>query len=139
MQRHLYLLGFLLWIASMTVAHGFSLLGPLTTPATTWQIPGIGYQRLGDIGGPVNIGEEYRWNIPTITYAFDGTFLNFFGQKGVDAVEEALAIINDLGPVSGFSPDLSEFPNEALKPNGEAAALRILDLKTTTLSALLEL
>jgi hypothetical protein len=128
-----------LLIGSTTLANAFSLLGPLTTPATAWQVPGIGLSRPGDIGNPVGTGEEYRWNVPDITYAYDDGFLNYFGQQGVQAVEEAIAIINNLGPVSNLSPDLSEFPLEALRPNPTAAALGIRDLKTTALSIVLEL
>src|SRR2546425_12391930 len=111
-----------LWIAVLLVgstafAYAFSLLGPLSTPATTWQVQGIGYSLPGDIGNPVNVGEEYRWNVPSIVYAFDDSFLNFFGEQGVEAVESALAVINDLGPVSNFSPDLSEFPQNPLLQN----------------------
>src|SRR5437773_7436403 len=103
-----------LLVGPVTGARAFSLLGPLSTPATAWQVQGIGFSLPGDIGNPVNIGEEYRWNVPNITYAFDESFLNYFGQEGVAAVEQAIAIINDLGPVSSFSADLSEFPIEAI-------------------------
>ena len=34
-----------------------------------------------------NLGEEYRLNSPIITYAFDESFLSFFGTEGVKAVE----------------------------------------------------
>jgi len=127
------------WLLMATACHGFSLLGPPTTPATAWQVPAIGYQRPGDIGGPETPGEEYRWTLPMITYAFDDSFLSYFGQDGIAAVEEALAVINNLGPVSTFSPDLSEFPPDALRQNGTASALGVIDLKTTTLSVVLEL
>src|SRR5437588_1867018 len=139
MQRIRTLLVALGWLISINLCHAFSLLIPLTTPATTWQVTAIGYQLPGDIGGPGGLGEEYRWNLQNITYAFDDSFLDYFGQEGVVAVEEALAIINNLGPVSQFSPDLSEFPTEVLKPNGTAAAMGILDLKTATLSLTLEI
>lgn len=139
LQRYQKLWIIALLIASAPLAKAFSLLGPLTTPATTWQVQRIGYSLPGDIGNPVNIGEEYRWNIPNITYAFDDSFLNFFGQQGIDAVEEALAVITDLGPVSNLSPELDEFPLEAIKPNGTAIALGIQDLKSTALAHVLEI
>jgi hypothetical protein len=141
MPRKAYIfIGICGWLLMVTACQGFSLLGPPTTPATAWQVPAIGYQRPGiDFGGPVTPGEEYRWTVPMITYSFDDSFLSFFGQDGVAAVEEALAVINNLGPVSSFSPDLSEFPPDALRQNGTAAALGVLDLKTTTLSTVLEM
>jgi hypothetical protein len=129
----------LLLVGPVTWVQAFSILIPPTTPATAWQVQAIGYQLPGDIGGPGNLGEEYRWNVPSIVYAFDDSFLNYFGQQGVEAVESALAIINDLGPVSSFSPDLSEFPQNAYLPNDLAAFLGIQDLKTTTLSLVVEL
>src|SRR6266446_6661489 len=109
-RRHIAILGLLLWAASMNVCPGFSLLGPLSTPATTWQTPALGYNVFGtEIGGPVNTGEEYRWNLHDITYAFDDSFLDYFGVDGIDAVESALAIISDVGPVSNLRPYLDEF------------------------------
>src|SRR5258705_9440436 len=99
-----------LLIASTALANAFSLLGPLSTPATAWQIRDIGFSLPGDIGNPMGTGEEYRWNVPKITYAFDSTFLDFFGQQGVDAIESGIAAINEVGAVSQLSPDLSEFP-----------------------------
>jgi hypothetical protein len=58
-------------------ASGFSLLGPFDT----WQTTAIGYNSPGtfafaDIGGPMNRGEEYRWNERTITYGFDKSFVD---------------------------------------------------------------
>jgi hypothetical protein len=138
-KKALSIIGIFGGLLMATVCHGFSLLGPPVTPATTWQVPAIGYQRPGDIGGPVTPGEEYRWTLPMITYAFDDSFLSYFGQDGITAVEEALAVINNLGPVSNFSPDLGEFPTEALRLHQTAASLGIIDVKTTTLSTVLEL
>jgi hypothetical protein len=136
-QKKLWIIAVLLLSASF--ARAFSLLIPLQTPATTWQVQAIGYQLPGDIGGPGNFGEGYRWNVPKITYAFDSAFLNYFGQAGVDAVEQALGVINDVGPVSNLSPELNEFPIEAVKANGTATALGILDLKSTALAEVVEL
>jgi len=60
-------------------------------------VQAIGYNTFNsDIGAPMNLGEEYRWNIRTVTYGFDESFLNYFGQKGVDAVNQAFAIFNGL-------------------------------------------
>src|SRR5262245_17132637 len=129
----------LLLVGWATWVEAFSLLVPPTTPATTWQVQAIGYQFGGDIGGPGNIGEEYRWNVPSITYAFDDSFLNFFGQQGVEAVEQAIGIINTLGKVSDFTPDLSEFPQNAYLGNDLAAFLGIQDLKTSALANLVEI
>ena len=57
----------------------FSLLGPYKT----WQVQAIGYNLPGDIGGPMTLSEGYRWNVPTIYYAFDQSFIAYFGSNGM--------------------------------------------------------
>lgn len=133
---------FILLMATGQKVLAFSMLGQFNA----WQTQLLDYRgdaadritRSGDIGGPMNLGEEYRWNIPRVYYAFNPAFLNYFGQKGVEAVEAAIKIINDLPAVSTFSPDLSEFPLESSRVNYQAAALGVLDMKSATLHVLLE-
>src|SRR5437867_13432986 len=59
---------------------GFSLLGPPKNggPPNDWQArgfggrpAGLGYTLAGDLGSAMNQLEGYRWNLPTIRYAFD--------------------------------------------------------------------
>ena len=114
-------------------------------PFDTWQVQAIGYNLNAfaipsgiDVGGPMNLSEEYRWNIPTVTYAFDESFLNYFGQDGVAAVESAIQLLNALPSASQLSPDLSEFPLDTRRFNYQATALSLFDLKSVALSALLE-
>ncbi len=114
-------------------AQAFALLGALDT----WMTEEIGYN-LADPGGPMNLGEEYRWNLPIITYGFDESFLNYFGQRGVEEVEKAVKILNDLPAVSQMSADLSEFPLDTRRFNHRASALFLYDLKTQALASLLE-
>ena len=141
----------LLSLAALTApcAEGFSLLGPFldqTNRATfPWQgrpyggrPGGLGYELKGDIGGPMSRQEAYRWTLPTIYYGFDASFLEYFGQPGVAAVEQAMAILNALPPASRMSSNLTEFPLEARAMNLGADALRLLDLKSHTLPLLLE-
>ena len=47
-----------------------------------------------------NLGEEYRWNSPIITYNFDESFLNYFGSNGVVAVEKGIDILNSIPAAS---------------------------------------
>jgi hypothetical protein len=119
---------------SLLPARAFSLLGTYET----WQVAGLGYQQRGDIGGPMALGNGYRWNVPIITYAFDRQFMNYFGQRGVQEVEKAIQILNSLPAVSAMSTNLTEFPLDAKRVNHQAAALRILDLKSYSLGILLE-
>lgn len=146
-------LGLLMMFAAS--AGAFSLLGPLkdnNSPTfgsqgidDPWQgAPyggkpgGIGYSLAGDIGGPMLPTEAYRWNVPIITYAYDTTFLQYFGSNGVNAVEQAIAILNALPPASQMTPTLTEFPLDTRAENQTAGSLALLDLKSTALSFLLE-
>lgn len=129
-------------------AFGFALLGPVnepyqggqpTTPAAAGGGPNeIDYNFPGDIGAPKNIGEEYRRNTPTLYYAFDRSFLDYFGTNGITAIEQAFAILNSLNNVSSYSADLSEFPLEAQRVNNKAQSLQLIDLKSTALHLLVE-
>ncbi len=128
-RRYLFLV-----ILTASSLHGlaFSLLGPYAA----WMTPQIGYQWPGDIGGPMNLGEEYRWNVPVISYAFDPSFVSYFGSNGVAEVEKAIKTLNDLPPASLM--DLDAASMNTLKVNTLAQTLGLLDLKSATLSMLLE-
>ncbi len=117
-------------------ACAFSLLGPLDARYQTVELGYNPYNR--DLGGPMNRGEEYRWNSPAITYGFDKSFLDYFGPKGVEAVDQAVAILNNLPAMSLLSADLREFPAEAKRVNYRASALGIIDLKSMALGILVE-
>ncbi len=125
-------LGFvLLW--NMTQAFGFTLLG---SPLAPWQTPRLGYDLNAPFfGGPVNLGEEYRWNVPVVYYGFSSEFLNYFGQRGVDDVEKAIKFLNDLPPMSQLNPD--DYPLASQRVNHRAQALGLYDLKSYTLSVML--
>ncbi len=110
----------------------FSLLGPYDT----WMQPTNGFRLPGDIGGPMNLGEEYRWNVPVLTYAFDASFLDYFGSNGVVAVEEAIQLLNNLPTTSQLAP--TNYPPEATRWNYHAQALGLTDVKSKTLAVLLE-
>lgn len=69
-----------------TRASAFSLLGP----HEDWMQTMNGFRQPNDIGGPMNLGQEYRWNVPVVVYAFDQSFRDYFGTNGVNAVEEAI-------------------------------------------------
>src|SRR5437879_4157747 len=110
-------------------AHAFSMLGPLGLSVESWKTQLIGWNpRNGDIGGAVNLGEEYRWNIKTLTYGFDESFLNYFGQRGVDEINKAIAILNALPAYSQMSSNLDEFPLDTRRENYRASALALADL-----------
>ena len=143
------------WIAllasGLQTSWGFALLGPLTLAngADAWQRVVIGYdlpytddflpgdpEFLGDIGGPRNIGEEYRRNVPVLYYTYDQTFLNFFGADGAGAVDGAYAIMNSVPKADKM--DLSQYPLVSTQPNFTAQADFLTDLKSETLHLLVE-
>jgi hypothetical protein len=95
-----------------------------------------GYRRLDDIGGPMNIDEEYRWNVPILTYSFDQSFVDYFGSKGVAEVEAAFRIMNDVPPASRLV--LSNFSLQAVGLNVVGLEHSLLDLKSATLSLVVE-
>ncbi len=59
-----WLLTALFLVAGLHSASAFSLLGPFEP----WMTTNLGFNNFflgtSDIGGPKNIGEGYRWNIP---------------------------------------------------------------------------
>lgn len=121
------------WLACLQPnAHAFALLGPYAS----WMTPDLGYQQPGDIGGPMALGEGYRWNVPIVTYGFDQSFIQYFGQSGVSAVEQAIQIINALPPASSILQ--SNYTFNAARMNYRAESLSLLDLKSVTLPVLLE-
>jgi hypothetical protein len=113
-------------------ANAFSLIGPYAD----WMDQTKSYHLPGDIGGPMNIGEGYRWNIPVITYGFERSFLDYFGSNGVAAVEAAIQILNQLPPASQIN--LESFPLAAWHTDFQAESLCVLDLKSQALGLLLE-
>ena len=96
----------LLWAAFLPASFGFTPLGPFKN----WQAPILGYNRPGDIGGPMSPLETYRWNVPVIYYAFDHRFVAYFGRHGVAAVDSAMKTFNDLPRFSQITNDGFYFP-----------------------------
>jgi hypothetical protein len=122
----------LLLAGSTLKSFGFALLGP----RADWMQVTNSYYQPGDIGGPMEIGQGYRWNVPVVTYGFDKSFLDYFGSNGVAAIEGAFKILNDLPRASEIT--LTNFPTDAARYNYAAAAENLFDLKSATLPLLLE-
>lgn len=144
-------LSVILLAASLQAGWGFALLGPSGNGGDSWQTATIGYDLaytesllpggpvfLGDIGGPKNIGEFYRRNAPVVYYAYNASFLGFFGSNGVVAADNAYGMMNSLTNVSSYSSDLSEFPLTSEHFNYFAQAHYLTDLKSITLHVLVE-
>jgi hypothetical protein len=110
----------------------FALLGPYES----WMVETNGFRQPGDIGGPMCISNGYRWNVPVVTYGFDQSFLDYFGTNGVAAVDNAIQILNDVPPASQIV--LANYPFNSQAVNYTADAQYLLDLKSATLTLLLE-
>ena len=103
------------------------------------QGPGSLYAVNTELGGTKNMGEGARLNVPIITYAYDSTFLNYFGAKGVEAVDSAFAVLNGLPKASSASAKLTEFVTQGNQQvNYSAEAMKMLDLKSTVLWLMME-
>jgi hypothetical protein len=124
----------ILFVVAAQAASAFSLLGPYDI----WQTDTIGYNLPGDIGAPMSQNNEFRWNQPVIYYAYDERFTEYFHDNGKFAIDQAIAMINNLTNLSSYSPELSEFPMDALRFNYEAQALGLIDLKSIALNLILE-
>jgi hypothetical protein len=140
----------LLAVCTVHTAFGFSLIGPFKG----YQVPVLGYNLPGDIGGPMTLTEAYRWNVPVVTYAFDESFIRYFGTNGMNAAEQALKLLGDVFPVSqipvvtnigAFGETTVSFlingepaPNDSRGENLTASSLGLLDLKSQTLAMLVE-
>lgn len=129
----------LLVLAAAQRAPAFSMWGP----AESWQTPDLDYgDRLffyntTELGGTKNFGVGSRLNVPIITYAYDYSFLSYFGIQGVKAVDSAFAVLNALPSAS--SANLSKFITEGVQQaNYSAQAMSLVDLKSITMAIMME-
>ncbi len=145
-MKNIWLVLAILFAAGQSM-FGFALLGPLgpgNGEAFQYQVEVIGYDLVPpagpvDVGTPKNLGAEYRMNNPNLYYACDASFLNFFGSNGLAAVDQAFGIMNNtLSNVSSYSSDLHEWTQNSSRFNYRATALDLLDLKSATLTAVIE-
>ena len=102
------------------LARGFTLIGP--TAPTFAPVAGAGLLPVGfagvaatqtmvnlatdPLGQPVQIKEFYRWQYPVLTYAFDPTFVQYFGRTGMAAMSNAFRVLNDY-----FEPENMSYTN----------------------------
>ena len=73
-----------LWAAPK--ASAFVMVGPLHASEFTSDANGTGgidFNYTDDLGGPKDLKTFFRWNIPLLTYAFDASFMQYFGWKAV--------------------------------------------------------
>ena len=115
-------------------ARAFSLLGQFESWMTVTN--GFYPSDEDEIGGPMCISNEYRWNVPVVTYGFDKSFLDYFGSNGVAAVESTINVLNNLPPTSQNDP--SNYATDVTYYNYTAQSQGLIDLKSETLYLLVE-
>lgn len=81
--------------------------------------------------GPMNIDEEYRFNVPIVTYGVTSDFASFFGARGVEEIRKAIAVLDDLPNVDQLEVD--DYPTQSYRVNHRARALGLIDVKSTAL------
>jgi hypothetical protein len=96
----------------------------------------LSFQDGYSIGGPMDIGQGYRWNVPVVTYGYDPSFLEYFGSNGVSAVDAAIQILNDLPAASSIT--LTNYLPFTLRMNYRAQAQGLVDLKSAALGLMIE-
>ena len=77
LHKFVICLGAAFLIASTDESDAFALLGPVQP----WMQTTNGVIFPGDIGGPMCISNEYRWNVPVVTSGFDKSFLDYFRNE----------------------------------------------------------
>ena len=139
MKRFLLILSCCFFCGALPKANAFVMIGQMDAAQITGG--GIDFNYTDDLGGPKDLKTFYRWNIPLLTYAFDASFMQYFGMEGRDAVKEAFAAINDFfenEEYSGLSSlDLNDhnFKNNFSSAwlNTTAKNSSIIDIKSLTL------
>ena len=131
-------------------ADAFVLVGPTDAGALEntlgWGAPNqavFSANLVDDMGTPKRIDEFYRWNTPNLTYGFDASFVQFFGEQGITAVTDAMNVLNDyFRPQDGSYVGVSDMNltkqgfggnyNTAWV-NGSARQENLIDIKSLTL------
>lgn len=134
-------------LAGATTVCAFSLYGPVneafqdTSIGYNEGLPAVTFANLGgvvDLGAPKNLAEGYRYNTRPIYYAFDASFVDYFGSNGIAEVDKAFAYFNNLTNFSSYSAGLNEFPLQSTRNNPQASAELLYDLKSAVMSLILE-
>lgn len=112
-------------------AAAFSLAGP----DEEWQTLRLGYTDDAVWPGAMNLTEEYRWNVPLVTYAFTPKFFDFFGERGVAEVEKAIEEFSKLPAYYKLDPN--DFPLNTLRVNYRAQEIGLVDIKSQIMSWML--
>jgi hypothetical protein len=121
MRIKVHLLGYAVLATSIFTVSAFSLRGPTQWPGVTTT---------------VDVDEEYRWNVPVVTYAFDQSFIDYFGPDGIKAVRKAFDILNALPRASRI--DIDSYPLHTRGFNTDASEQNLYDMKSMALSTIIQ-
>lgn len=134
-------------LCALAVRAAFAWVGTGTLLATQTAALDFGATRYyypfpagGELGGPQVPSVCARLNVGVITYAYDKTFLDYFGTKGEAAVDAAMGTLNALPTfVSGANPGLTAYLTQGnQRINYTAQALQLYDLKSAMLGLMVE-
>lgn len=131
MTRFFNLVAFAVLLVSASDTHAFSLAGP-RPPWMSEAIPSSNACYSG-LTGPMNIDEEYRFNVPIITYGVTSDFASFFGARGVEEVRKAIAVLDELPSADQIVID--DYPTKSMRINHRARALGLMDVKSVALQS----
>ena len=128
---------------------GFVMIGPLVMPADAVATVGgntVSLNITDDLGGPKDLKRFFRWNVPDLTYSFDDSFVRYFGLEGVNAVNDAIRVMNDFfEPEDGSYKGVSgmDYARDGFASNFNTTWLnttaqnqQIIDLKSLVLGML---
>ena len=84
----------LFFLIQVLPARAFVLMG---LPGTN-EVASFNYT--DEFGAPKDISWQgtkrfFRWNTPSFVYSFDASFVNYFGLEGMEAVDDAFAVVNE--------------------------------------------
>lgn len=111
--------------------------GPISGPVASANLED------GRYGTPKDKHRFFRVNTPYLTYGFDRSFVQYFGEEGIDAIDDAMGVINDFFTPNdksyagmeeldlvkhGFSGNFATYWE-----NQTAANQNLIDIKTLTL------
>jgi len=92
----------------------------------------------GELGGPQSFNVCARLNVGVITYAYDETFLEYFGPAGVAAVDAAMNVFNALPKMTDSTSLAGYLTQGNQRLNYTAQALQLMDLKSATMGLIIE-
>ena len=134
-------IGGILFAATQT-SQAFVLMGPASAGETALQTQFNLHDEMGTPKATDRGARRFwRWNQPYFVYSFDASFVGYFGTEGMDAVHQAIDVVNDFFVNEDYSGmgelDLMKHGfagnYNTTWVNTTAANAQIIDIKSLTL------